>query len=118
MSNTISEPEAEQETINFTMKNSWDTKFQLIKAFVNHNVKTGMIKHLDDYRIIRNLFTHGDGTITHSYIKRFNKSDTQLGRRLKLSCNLVFLYYSIITVVLTEFDDVLVKEFSELIFQV
>ena len=64
MIKSMNEIEAERNTRDFIMRKSWSTIFENCKGLIDNDINDNLMKELDNFRINRNLFAHGDGTIT------------------------------------------------------
>lgn len=81
----VPEIQAEKEAEEL-MRNSWETIFNLFKTLynLNHNLDSNLINEVQKFKIIRNLFTHGDGTVNQKYLNYFPNSNLQLREKLNL----------------------------------
>ena len=80
---------------------------------VHHQIKPQKIEKLEVLKQIRNIFTHGDGTITERYLKKVRYSDYKLGEKFKLSVQMVDYYLRLAFDIIMKFDKVLVKKYPD-----
>ncbi len=59
---------------------------------------------------IRNIFTHGDGTITRRYLSKVFPSDYKLGEKFRLSLEMLDYYQGLALEVLKKFDKALIDK--------
>lgn len=82
---------------------------------IDHHIKSQEIDRLEALKQIRNIFTHGDGTITRRYLKKVNPSGYKLGEKYKLSLEMVDYYQSLALEVLKRFDKALIDKYPDFI---
>lgn len=113
----VSEIQAETETED-SMRNSWKKIFEGFKTLynLNHNLDSKLINELQKFKIIRNIFTHGNGTINQNYLNYFPNSNQKFGEKLNLTTKFIYKYYSLSSEIITYFDDALLKIFPELTY--
>jgi len=113
---SYSEVKAEKQTVGFIMRNNWQKIFNSFRAFINHTINDNLIKELDKFRIIRNLFAHGNGTINQNYLNYFPNSSQRFGDRLDLTTDLIYKYQNLSSEIIIFFDDALLQIFPELTY--
>jgi hypothetical protein len=114
----VSEIQAEKETVDFIMRNNWEKIFEGFKTLhrLNHNLNSNLIDELQKFKIIRNLFAHGNGTINQKYLNNFPNSNQKFGEKLNLIPELIFKYFNLSSEIIAYFDDALLKIFPELTY--
>lgn len=114
----VSEIQAEKETVDFIMRNNWQKIFDGFKTLhrLNHNLNSNLINEVQKFRIIRNLFAHGNGTINQKYLNHFPNSNQRFGEKLNLTTKLINKYFNLSSEIIAYFDDALLKIFTELTY--
>ncbi len=114
-----SEIQAEKETVDFIMRNNWQNIFEGFKTLhnLNHNLNSNLIDEVQKFKIIRNLFTHGNGTINQKYLDNFPNSNQRYGEKLNLTQELIFKYFGLSFEITSYFDHALLKIYPELTYK-
>lgn len=112
-----SEIQTEKETEDL-MRNPWKKIFEGFKTLhrLNHNLNSNLINELQKFKIIRNLFAHGNGTINKKYLNNFPNSNQKFGEKLNLTTKLIYKYFNLSSEIIAYFDDALLKIFPELTY--
>ncbi len=94
------------------------------KLSIKHNISEDLIKLLNFFKQMRNIYAHGDGTITRifkSKIKLFiskeNMNNFQLGNKLIIKDHVLENVELLITLIIAEFDNALLKLYPGLLFK-
>ncbi len=113
----VSEIQAEKKTEN-SMRNHWKIIFKVFKTSydLNHNLDSNSINDVQKFKIIRNIFAHGNGTINQKYVSNFPNSNQKIGEKLNLTTKLINKYFYLSLEISTYFDDALLKIFPELTY--
>lgn len=113
--NTVIEAKAEMVVENLLRKNFNDI-FNKISDFygIKHNITEQEIYDISELRQIRNLFTHGDGTVTHIYLNRVKDTPYKLGEKLKITTELHKHAGDIVYRITKKFDEALLIKYPEL----
>jgi len=92
--------------------------FNIFKALhqIDHNLRNNLIEALDDFRIIRNIFVHGNGIVNQKYLKRFPNTQLHIGEKIVLNTGIGSKYINNIIDIISNFDDSFLKKCSELEF--
>ena len=91
---------------------------------INHNLSDDLIKSLDFYKQIRNIYAHGDGTITRIFRNKIKKissninlNNFQLGNKFIVKDHVLTDIDFILTSITAKFDKALLKKYPELLFK-
>lgn len=85
------------------------------KLSLNFNVEKNLIIKMDEYKLIRNLFVHGNGTINRLYLSKTQNCDLKYGEKIEITLDLLDEIFNVAIVVLNKFDAIMVKKFPELL---
>lgn len=120
MIESMTEIDAEKKTLRVMMGSHWIKIFENFKNLreINHNIDNNLVEKLNDFKVIRNLFAHGDGTITEIYLRRITNSSLKFGEKLNLTSDLVSKYINISINILGKFDNALLQKYPELKFEI
>ncbi len=99
-------------------------KYAKKKLSIKHNISEDLIRWLNFYKQIRNIYAHGDGTITRIFrskikkiISNINMNNFQLGNKFIVEdhvlTDLDFIFMSITA----KFDQALLKIYPDLLFK-
>ena len=88
------------------------------KLGIKYNISKDSIDKLSGYKLIRNLYAHGDGTINQIFyeqIKRYDLglSSLTIGNKLELDFPLLTMIFTIIFKICTEFDKAYLNAIKE-----
>ncbi len=94
-------------------------KFVREKLGLRHGITEDEIMALNDFKQLRNLFAHGDGTITRSFLKKVQEPSLKLGLgdKLQITKEIKNKAWEIVLQVVMKFDEVLVKTYPELSYK-
>ncbi len=89
---------------------------------IQHSIEESDLKLLNFFKQIRNLYTHGDGTINQIFIKRIkniikDKNRYKKGEKFLLTDKLIKDLELIMKHILTKFDHSLITLFPELLYR-
>jgi len=79
------------------------------------NLNNDEIKGLIEFRQLRNLYAHGDGTITQMYLDKVSKSNLKLGKKVNLTRNTLNRFIILVISVLNNFDKSFINKYPEII---
>lgn len=84
------------------------------KFGINPNIPKKEFKGLTKLRQIRNLYAHGDGTITQAYLDKVSDSKLKLGEIKEIDLKEIYDLSQTVFTVLNKFDEKLISKFPEL----
>ena len=89
---------------------------------LKHSIKEDFINLLNFFKQIRNLYTHGDGTINQIFLKRtehlgIKKEKYRKGEKVQLTDELVEDLQNIISSIIIQFDNSLTVLYPELLYK-
>ncbi len=89
---------------------------------IKFSIPKDAIKLLNFFKQVRNLYTHGDGTINQIFLKRINQVNKKeqkykLGEKLQLTDQIIKDLIIIIRFIITQFDSIIIKTFPELVYK-
>ncbi len=86
---------------------------QILK--IDHNLNKDDFEKLHEFKQIRNLFAHGDGTITKIFLKRVKESNFKLGDKIKIVDKMTQEIYQIVFKATETFDRALILKYPRLV---
>ncbi len=104
----------------------YDKVFKYAKNIlsIKHNISEDLIKWLNFFKQIRNIYAHGDGTITRifrnkikKFISKVNRTNFQLGNKFIVKDQVLMDVEFISTSIIAEFDKALLKIYPDLLFK-
>lgn len=117
--NSLTEKEAEKQTMEVIMKNSWYKIFDIFKNMfkINYTINSKLIQELQNYKFIRNVFVHGNGTVTQRFLRKFPSSNLSVGDTYILETENIFYYSGVLFDIISPFDEILLKNHPEIKFR-
>lgn len=112
----ILEEKAEKIIHDLFYKN-FDDFFDFCHKFlgIKHKIKKQDIETLNELKLLRNAYIHGDGTVSLIYLSKKPDSSSKLGEKLSINTKILFKYNAHVLEILKEFDKVVIKQFPEVI---
>lgn len=86
---------------------------------ISYQIEKGEMDKLFQFKLVRNLFAHGDGTISQHYldnirnIRNIVKSECKLGEKLKITLEMINDFLLLVINVLDKFDENLLKSYPK-----
>jgi len=89
---------------------------------INHSIHKDHIDLLNFFKQIRNLYTHGDGSINQIFLKKIepmlkNKDLYRINEKFQLTDEVIEDLHSIINSIIIQFDKTMTKLYPELIYK-
>lgn len=84
------------------------------KFGIDSNINENEFKELTKLRQLRNLYAHGDGTITQAYLNKISDSNLKLGEIKEINSKEIYDLSQTVFTVLNKFDENLIRKFPEL----
>ena len=84
------------------------------KFGIDPNITENEFKDLTKLRQLRNLYAHGDGTITQAYLDKVPDSKLKLGNVKEIDLKEIYNLSQTVFIVLNKFDEKLISKFPEL----
>ncbi len=84
------------------------------KFGIYSNLTENEFKELTKLRQLRNLYAHGDGTITQAYLNKISDSNLKLGEIKEINLKEIYDLSQTVFTVLNKFDKNLIRKFPEL----
>lgn len=82
---------------------------------IEHNLISEDINRLIEFQQLRNIYAHGDGTITQIYLDKFPESNFKLGERLEISYEIILKSFYIVIKIINTFDNAFIDKYPEII---
>lgn len=115
--NLIIEEKVESIIVNVFYKDFKEIlKFAKEKLGIVHEYTDDDIKTFNDFKALRNIFAHGDGTATSVYLEKVNTDELNLGDILIITEEMVRNFETKINQLLIKFDKVFLNSYPELDF--
>lgn len=87
---------------------------------INHNFSRNdrLIRNLDYFKQIRNIFIHSDGKVNYLFLSRVKKENLKIGDEILLTKKLLIEIENTIYSFIKQFDESIIDQFPELIFDI
>ena len=82
---------------------------------LKHSLTENEINSLIEFKLLRDLYAHGDGTVTQIYLDKVPNSKVNLGDKLNLTLELIIESYTTVIKILNKFDSALIEVYPDLI---
>ncbi len=82
---------------------------------LHHDITNQEIADLEEFSLLRNLYAHGDGTVTHIYLQKSRGKDIKYGDKIDIDDKYLEKSKRMIFIVLQKIDQKLIKSCPELI---
>lgn len=114
--NSIIEEKIEKELHDLLYNNFFEVfRYASIVLKIIHQIGKDDIKKLNEFRQVRNLYTHGDGKINTLFLSKVRDSNFKLGEEMIINTDQLQIYLDLIFKILIKFDKIFIKKFPELI---
>lgn len=114
--NSIIEEKIEKELHDLLYNNFFEVfRYASTVLKIIHQIGKDDIKKLNEFRQVRNLYTHGDGKINTLFLSKVRDSNFKLGEEMIINTDQLQIYLDLIFKILIKFDKIFIKKFPELI---
>ncbi len=106
-----------ENVIEQNLREKFDKFFEYIQEHldIEHKLTSEDINELIRFKQLRNIYAHGDGTITQIYIDKIPETNYKLGERLEITQEIKFKSYHIIIKTINAFDKAFIEKYPEII---
>ncbi len=91
------------------------TGFLKKKLCINHNISNDTITELLELKLIRDIYTHGDGEINQIFLKKTKIKKIKLGEKIPLTLELINRAFSVTQTIVKQLDLQLIKKYPEMV---
>lgn len=114
--NSIIEEKIEKELHDLFYNNFFEVfRYASTVLKIIHQIGKDDIIKLNEFKQVRNLYTHGDGKINTLFLSKVRDSNFKLGKEMIVNTDQLQIYLDLIFKILIKFDKSLIKKCPELI---
>ncbi|MFX0066960.1 MAG: hypothetical protein ACFFC7_32915 [Candidatus Hermodarchaeota archaeon] len=115
---TLKEEIIEKELYNLFYENFKEIfDYAKKKLDIIHNLGNEVLARLQEFKLIRNAFVHGEGTVNYLFYSKTRNKNLKVGESIELTEELLVEAAKVVESCLIEFDKSFVKNFPELLYQ-
>ncbi len=89
------------------------TGFIKNKLCINYNISNDTITELLELKLIRDIYTHGDGEVNQIFLKKTKIKNIKLGEKIPLTLELINRAFSVTQAIVKQLDLQLIKKYPE-----
>ncbi|MCE7748173.1 MAG: hypothetical protein GPJ51_07230 [Candidatus Heimdallarchaeota archaeon] len=85
------------------------------KIGLKHNIENKLIDELSELKLIRDIYTHGDGKVNQIFLRKTNRQDVKLGMKIEIGLETINQLLEVSQRIIIKLDSVLLEKNPEII---